>query len=709
MSDASLRLERTTLTVGATEIDLLLDGDLLTGLGAIRVHGVPLRSAVPMRPDLSTPDGIRYERFRLDDVRVEGDETVLVTTALGTPALFGEYRDEYDNVLAWPRVVTGEIADRLEWRLRPETLTLDGVTYQGFSYALRFTSTARKIHKATWIATWELGGSATGNTLLYQGQVNPPVYRCTPDSSFTTACWRKLGEIGKPEDYSFQFCSRYSPHQCCDFQYGPLGSLFAFWPGVVDVHSVVQQNPGEDVVFVLDKCLQPLGTSVVFPRKCILFAPAPPEGPAEYLMHDRWLAAVQHAQGIVRKAFGVVAPYVLPEAGTPYHTGLDEHGKLVMHIMGQAHAPERALDAWAKAFPDLAALGIKRIFPEVVAESDATENGYAYKLQTGIHGDLVTSSVCNVWRYQPAAFWGGWEAWERFYQAGHDAGIEVGHWIGMHLSPNAPILREHPEFVCRDVNTRPHSGGYAINLCSGLNWHKAGEWLLQQFAEWKRHGLDYLFFDSIGNYGFMGVDYGTAMQANAEAIVSFVGALNALGIRAISVEGISPVGVGHFGMSDNMTEKVEAPGAVAGQNDWSWWVGHEDMLVDCTPCAQPHPARTPQELHEQCFRALANRALLIFHGFENAAAWPRSLERWSYFYQTFNTLFPLMVTRRLLPTGNGVRWTSPAGEALFAYRAFPYPLPAGARVERITGTTCTPVPCSDVLPTEACTAYRITV
>jgi len=700
------------ITLGAnTRVELLVsETGELRGLGTVTVKDVPLRSAtVPLRPEIQTPDGIRYDAFRLEEVRAEGDEALLVTTALGTQGLYGEYRDEYDSPLAWPRVPGGPIADRLEWRLRAETLTLDEVTYSGFSYAFRFISEVRAIHQLTVVSTWELGGRATGNTLLYQGQVNPPVYTCALDSDFTTACWRTLGRPGQPDNYSFQFSSRYSPHQCCDFQYGPQGSLFGYWPEVVDVHSLVQKNPGEDVVFVLDKCLRPLATDVTFPRKCILWAPAPDEGPAEHLMHDRWLVALQHAQQRVRATFDLPTPYVLPEAGTPYRADLDEGGKLVMWVRGKAVPPHRVLAAWAEQFPALRDMGIRRTLPEVIAESDISENGYTYKLMTGIHGDLVTSSVCNVWRYRPAEFWGGWSAWEDFYAAGKEAGLEIGHWIGMHLSPNAPILKEHPEFVCRAVNNRPHGGGYMINLGAGLNWHAAFDWLLEQFAEWKQHGLDYVFFDSIGNMGIMGVDFSAHMQANAEAVVRFVGELGKLGIRAISVEGISPVGVGRFGTSDNMTEKRRAPDAVAGQNDWSWWVGHEDMLIDTTPLVMPHPDRTPQELHEQCFRTLANRSLLIFQTSEESTIWPEELRRWSYFYQTFNTLRPLMRRRHLLPERRGVRWTSPAGEALFAYQAFAYPLPAGARVERVVGEECTPVTCEGLLQTEPHTAYRIIV
>ncbi|HEY3417491.1 MAG TPA: hypothetical protein VGM23_11460, partial [Armatimonadota bacterium] len=56
----------TEIQVGAVSIELLVEDGLLRGLGTIRVQGVPLRSAAaPMRPEIQTPDGIRFEHFRL--------------------------------------------------------------------------------------------------------------------------------------------------------------------------------------------------------------------------------------------------------------------------------------------------------------------------------------------------------------------------------------------------------------------------------------------------------------------------------------------------------------------------------------------------------------------------------------------------------------------------------------------------------------------
>ncbi len=680
-------------------LELLLEGEFLLGLGEITAAGLPVRSGqVPLRPVIQTGHGVAYRRFRLEHIHENGDTVVLVTTALGEPQLFGEWRDEYDFPMAWPQIQPDQFEDRLEWLLRPERLTLEGVEYTGFSYALRYVSSQRQIHQVTIEATWELGGHAEGNTLLYQGQINPPVHRCTRESRFSTECLRRLDLAGDPFGYSFQFGSRYSPVQCFDFQYNELGCLYGFWPEFVSVKSLIQKNAGEEVVFVLDQYQFAESGEVTLPRKCIMFAPGPEGGLPEHEARDRWQRCLDHAQGIVRAAYGIPKTPVKPEVGAPYRAGLDQNGRLLMHVGGQACRPEKVLYAWGDLLPELAEQGVRRLFPEVMAESDITENGYTYKILTGIHGDLMTSSVCNVWRYRCADFWGGWKAWEYFYEKGKEVDLEIGHWCGMHLSCNAPIFQEHPEFVCRHVNTRPHGGGYAFNLCWGLNWNVAWAWMLEQWAEWKRHGLDYIFFDSMGNWGLLGADYQRGGEPNAPGIGKFIGGLAELGIRAFSVEGIGPFGVGRFGLADNKREDVLAPGSVAGQNDWSWWVGNEDLAIDCLPMLHPHPERTPEELRVQFFRCIANRALPSAYPVPD---WLRDL------WHTFNLVSPLMVNRRLLPGGRGVHWSGGEADLLFAYQALEWPLPRTARVDRIVAGEPEPVEFAGVLRAKPWSVYRI--
>ncbi len=690
-----------TLTLAnGVEIDLLLDGESLLGLGEIRLPGIPFRSgAVPLAPVFQTGHGVQYREFRLQEVREEEGGVTLATVAVGYPHLYGEYKDEYDFSMAWPRLQPERYEDRVEWLLRPESVTLEGVEYTGFSYAIRYRSEERAIYSVTMQATWELGGSATGNTILSQGQIYPPVHRCTAESRFSTECLRRLDMADNPFGYSFQFGSRYSPVQCFDYQHGPRGSLYGFWPEFVSVKSLLQKNAGEEVVWVLDDYMFAESGEVTLPRKCIVYAPALESGWCDEAGRDRWQRCLDHAQGIVRAAYGIPKTPVKPEVGTPYEAGLDENGKLTMTIRGKVLPPERVLYEWGDMLQELADQGVRRVFPEVTGVSDITEWGYRYKLMTGVHGDLLTSSVCNIWEYRMSDFWGGWPAWEYFYQKGQDAGIEIGQWCGMHLSCNAPIFKEHPEFIATHLNTRPHSGGYAFNLCFGVNWNTAWEWMLEQWAEWKRHGLDYIFFDSFGNMGALGCDFKRGGEPNPPGLGKFVGGLAELGIRIFSIEGIGPFGVGRFGLFDNKREDAVAPGAVAGQNDWSWWVGNEDMAIDCLPILFPHPDRTQEELQTQFFRCIANRALPSIYPIPE---WLRD------YWHTFNTLRPDMVTRHLLPAGQGVHWTGGEAEVLFAYQALQWPLAVGAKVERIVAGQAQPVASAGVLNAEAGGAYRVT-
>ena len=75
----------------------------------------------------------------------------------------------------------------------------------------------------------------------------------------------------------------------------------------------------------------------------------------------------------------------------------------------------------------------------------------------------------------------------------------------------------------------------------------------------------------------------------------------------------------------------------------------------------------------------------------------------------FLALRPYLDKRYLLPDDQGVRWESTAGpQALFAYKAFAYAIPAGARVVKIAGAGATPVEApGGVLQAEPWTAYRI--
>jgi hypothetical protein len=694
-------------------VDVLLSPDgWLTGLGAITIHGTPVRSGqVPMRPLIKSLCGVVYTRFGFERVEARPDGgIVLHTLAHGERLLEGVHGDQYGDLLLWPSANTSPITDHLEWILRPETAVIGDVAYDGLSYAWAFASDTQQIHRIIAQATWELGGQATGNTWLSLGQITPPIYTAEVGTHFTSACLQGLNRFGDPLGMSFQWSSRLCPHQCFDFVASPLGSLVGYWPERADVRSFVQKNPGEDVTFVLDATGFPASATVELPRKCLLFAPAGADGMPDHTMRNRWKDAHDFCEDRVRGWFGITRSRPLPEATIRYSTRLHEDGTLRMRVGTDWVPSQEWLIAMADVyFPELAARGIKRVIPEPIVETDPTERGFIRKLDRGIHGDLDVGSVCCVHRYRPSALWGGAAAWRYYYEKAHELGMEVGHWIGPHLAYHAPILTEHPDWALRGVNTMTYSGGYPSFGMAVLNWNTGvRQWIFEDLKRWREElGLDYLWFDSLGNLGFLPVDYAANMASNAFAIAEFIADLQTIGIANISVEGVSPLGISGAHVFDPNQGIVRHAQDIAGQNTWDWYTGNEDMFTHQSPRVELHRDRSDEEARQSFFRCLANRCVPMFgrfsQGFGPNPVWLR-LD-----LDTYLTVEPHLVRRRLLPDWQGVLWSDGPIQILFAYAAQSFSLETASRIERISGGVSVPLSSDgSAFATEPWSVYRLT-
>ncbi|MFA6293040.1 MAG: hypothetical protein WC637_14730, partial [Victivallales bacterium] len=160
------------------QVQIVLDGKILLGIGAVKIKGVQMRSAeVPIRPDFSTPDALHYQDFVLQEIIKDGKKTILKTSAVGRQEVFGEIMDEYSYNLAFP-TLRSRVEDRLDWILEPQELELDGEKYAGFSLGFKFASPRNKIHRLVTVSTWEIGGKADGNTIYHQAYSCPPVFSC---------------------------------------------------------------------------------------------------------------------------------------------------------------------------------------------------------------------------------------------------------------------------------------------------------------------------------------------------------------------------------------------------------------------------------------------------------------------------------------------------------------------------------------------------
>lgn len=700
---------------------LILEGDRLLGIGEVTVDGVALRStAVPLRPDFSTCDAVHYQDFILQEIIRQEERIILRTKAIGrVEVLSNDLMDEYDANIAFPQVRNDQ-EDELDWIISPQHLELDGEHYAGFSLGFEFRGGKNKIHRFLCTATWEIGGHATGNTIYHQSQVGEPVYTAALETHYTTACLKRLDLWHRPMGISYQFSPRWASMQPFDFQSAQEGVLLGYWQDRHSVKSLIQKNPNEDVIFILDEYNFELTGHALIPAKHILFSASPESGVlrAKHEVVNMWTRAMEFTGDIIRGFFGIKLCEPLPDGGPSYEGKVyidrselangpqddwlwrEENGRFYFMLEGDKVESHDFLRWTAdKILPRLQQRGVKRLkFTQPIHESDFTELAFAYKAQTGWHGDLYCSSVCGSHRYIPAEFFGGWSAWRYLADQARSLDMSIGHWFGFHLTPRAAILREHPEYLVDHANSKRFGGGYGHNSICAINFLSgAKDWLLDDLRRWHDEGLDWLWFDSWPNLACLSTSYADGMIPMQAEIPKFLGELQKIGYNWFGFEGTSPFGVPAYGLADPMQDyENHVEQGVCGQNDFGKRIGHEYMAYnEALIHIELNPKRSLDQLPEWSFRYMANRSLNLVSDEDK---------------QTYVTLQPLMRKRFLLPDDQGVSWRTDddTQEVLFAYTAFKHPVKTGAKVFSVKGTTEKQVACPEqILRTEPRTAYRI--
>ncbi|MBI4027960.1 MAG: hypothetical protein HY360_23450 [Verrucomicrobia bacterium] len=662
------------------------------GLGGISVGRVRLRAA--RRPFLvraDTPEGVCYARFQLGRFQRRRDQVAFELCAEGWPWGRTECHDEYNQQMIAVGHDIEPVTDKLRLALAPAELELGKRRWVGFSYSFEFRSARRKVHRLWTEATWEIGGSLVGNTVLHQGHCNQPVYRGAKRTVFTTHCLKTLHQYGSPLGSSFQLAPRGGLLQTFDFQYAAQGALLQFWPRMESIASLIESPPESELLHVIDEYRFELSNWVRTTPKWVLFSIGKL---ADHEARDLWWAAHEYVNGRIRARFRVQPTVAAPEIGLKYRSRV-VGSKFRMTILDQevdsVEVPYVIAD---RLFPRLAAQGIRRFISEVMSESDVTTLGMRRKLDDGVHGDLRCASVCATHRFLPSKFWGGLKAWRYMYEKAHAHGIELGAWFAPHLSPRAPIFQEHPEYRVIDQNSQPFGGGYSFVGLNTADWNTGiYHWVLRDLRRWKQEGgLDYLFTDSWPNLGLLPVNYAARMRTNFRPLGRLFHDIQKLGIQLLSFEGISPFGITRIGITDLQGAQQAQNRAVAGQNDFGWWVGHEDMAFGMCPMVSPS-RRSARELERISFRALANRACITWDNqFDLNYRLPAWWVRLNHIYQR---AVPHMQWRHLLPNGAGVKWTDGSTEILWLYHDLPLPPPQAGqrlvrakmqRVERVTAT-----------------------
>jgi hypothetical protein len=337
--------------------------------------------------------------------------------------------------------------------------------------------------------------------------------------------------------------------------------------------------------------------------------------------------------------------------------------------------------------PRLVRQGIRCFMPEPMSESDATVYGLKRKLDGGIHGDLHCASVCATHRYLPSEFWGGMKAWKYLARRAREHGILLGCFFEPNLSPRAAILQEHPEYVMAGNNSLPWSGGFGHQTLVTLDWNSGVfDWMLDDLKRWHAEGgFDILTVCDAANFGLLGRNYAAGMRSNFDALRRLYGELGRAGIREFVFEGISPFGAAHFGAAD--IRPPEFPGE--GQNNFDWWVGHEDMACDIHIGCWPQ-GRSDEELQRIHFRFMANRGMFIPDNLIGARC--RVPDWWRALNFVYERALPHMKTRRLLPGGSGVLWMDGETQVLWTFREVAMPVGEGTEVCELLEKKTRPIP-----------------
>lgn len=701
-----------TLNIGdKTRIELTRTPDnCIAGVAGVQIAGVQVRATtISGRPWITSVKGVRYDKFLFDGVAVEDDKVVVRTVAVAAQGLDAPYCDEYDGRLIMATTRKPENAE-VDWIFEPDSLKLGDDVYEGFAYNWRFRSANDEVFRIVSQMTWEIGGRATGNTILSQGQVTPAVYTAEPKTHFTSACLQSLQRFNDPTAMSFQLGPRWGVHQCFDFFAAKEGSLLGMWREKNDTRSFIQKNPDEEVFFVFDAEHWTASKTVVTTPKSILFCPAGAEGMPEHVVRNRWGEAWEYCTQTVLDIFGIKRTEPESECDLlGFSQKVGEDGVYRLAMKGKWGDPREWLYAMADDYlPNIAKQGARRVITQPIVESDPTERGNVTKLQAkGLHGDMNIGSVCCVHRYRPAEFFGGMKAWQYFCEAAHKLGLEAGHWIGPHLAYSAPILKEHPDWIMKGANTMPWSGGYPDFCLATLNWNTpVRQWVLDDLKRMHDEaGLDYVWFDSFANLGLYPFDFSRKMETNTFAIMEFIADLQKAGINGIAVEGMAAVAVGAAAVMDHEPGHDGGVQCIAGQNSWSWYEENEDMLIGQQPRTWVYKTRTEDDARRRHFRCLANRCVPNI-----AKTCKKTGEPLKWYVEdlaVYKTVVPVMKKRSILPEKRGVQWTDGEKSVLWAFKSFALDLPGNARVERVTSKGAEAVDGNGGIKAEPWTVYRV--
>lgn len=610
--------------------------DEVVGVTDVRLGDMPLRNpaAPPIAPVLDARGVGTYDACRFLTAEVTDGTDCVVHTSLHS----------------------SKGADRLDWIFKPAERRVAGRRYVGFAYQYALTSETAEIDQVMDRATWELGGSPLGTTVIAQNSgAIENVFRLTSDDTYCTGGgFRFAGGDG------------------LEYQMNAAGALVQFFDDPVPYVRCMRFGTPDWVVY-RDATQFAGARRLATPLKCVLFC--------QHAGHDEWTYIRDHVYGLHAARYGIKSHAPAPIANAwlgwwemPKKDGALYYEKLLYHYADNV-------------LPEVATMGF-RIF--------------------AVHG-IWSHGGCSPDRLEVGKEFGGEKALRYLCDAAKRRGLMVQAWsTTAHLWQHSPLLAQNPHWRIQGPGGKPPTTYcYPEILGAGLAEGFEDYAVKQYKGVRERTGLGCLWLDSYCNFThyIRCADRAFALR-QAEELFRFHGRLSQLGY--------------HIYTESRGTFGVPACGYPIGNLGTAHPVLPEPYTRYGTSCytgAAGTPSKEGQSVEvlralcagDYYYRVLSNKASLMIYWkrFSELKEFHDKIARANHDY---NAVAAYMQRRHTLQHDRGVEWTHPgmSGLVLFSYAVHRYQRPGLKAVVDVT--TGQDVPLKDhSFDTQSCHTYRLVV
>lgn len=543
-------------------------------------------------PYFQTPDGISYQEFIPLDWKEENDAFILELEAIGRCAPIQSDLD----LFGFPRISTakGEVRDRLNIWFAAQSQTVGGEEYMGFAVSYEWKSESRQIHWLYESIALAPEGTTIGARLMAQNMtqnLNPLESVLTSETIYSTQEHYDRSCIESP--------CRGGGSQIFDLVQGKNLAVVNFFAEPTGEGNALKTNcqtmPGEDFVTVSDFHYGALASEFrTAPRVVLALKKTEASRTSDI---NRWTAWFDFTAELWCEKLGITRTQVVP---TLTFEGTGAGGIDI----GMAY-PD-LLKVWTERLDWVVEQGFRAInlhTPEYVSAANR---------KTLVFG----GNNCCPWEYKLSDQLGGDAGLKAFCEACHAKGVKVYIWIAGHLHREAPIWREHPEWMVRSADHRLWDGHYGVIHTLSFAEESMRDWFLQDMKHLREvTGVDGIWFDSFTNLTLGAINWQRPDRvSNAPGVFRFLADLHNLGYE-IMIESMSQLGVSSWG---NLP-----PAKITGQ---------EELLLNSNMryymrLWKSDPAIT-EKLYFRCLAAKAPLGVWIEEFLGHAEPFPAELPEW---------------------------------------------------------------------------------